>query len=247
MGNNRSQYLARQKAFWNVTDEKIATYQRIYADGTESEIRCRTHTQQSLAHMLEGIHPESDWTLLEIGCGNGRLMLELSRLFQFQRLIGIDISESMISFARKNLAYDPRIELFVNSGCDLAMVQDDLADFVYANDVFIHLFDYDIIVGYFREVHRVLKRDGVFRFNINRFDPDTAFGNSLGGRFAKFTYRCGLLSAGRHRWEPRQGTGFHGNQFMIREIRHALKQGLFPAAEIYPEGIYLWCTVRKIR
>ena len=49
-------------------------------------------------------------TLLDVGCGEGKLLLELSHAFPGATLAGVDYSAQSISFAR---AFNPELEFFV--------------------------------------------------------------------------------------------------------------------------------------
>ena len=50
--------------------------------------------------------------ILEVGCGTGRNLVQLARLFPHAQLTGIDLSVSMLAVARhKTAAYGPRISL----------------------------------------------------------------------------------------------------------------------------------------
>ena len=237
-------YFERQKAFWNVRDEETAKFGRVAADRQLSEANWEAAAAKDMDLLLEGIEPQPGWTCLEIGCGVGRLLEELRRRGPFERLIGLDISESMIEFARKRLGADPKVSLFVNSGCDLKPVADSSVDFAYSYDVFIHLFDLEIVSGYLREARRVLKPDGVLRFNIRRFDPDEAFADTLGGTIAKWKFKLGLDSPGRHRWHPSEEGGFNGNAFTLREVRQLMRRCGLSMADIRSDGFQFWCTVR---
>src|SRR5712692_10529315 len=74
---------------------------------------------------------------LEIGCGPGRLMAPLSRLFG--RIIGVDVSPEMVELARRNLEGIPNARVEVTSGCDLAGFEDGAFDFCYSYAVFQHI------------------------------------------------------------------------------------------------------------
>lgn len=183
-----SEYSARQKAFWNVADEGVAKFERVYfedgpswSDPAEREARWNASADQAVELVLAGIEPKPAWAILEIGCGVGRLIAKVRERAAFERFVGIDISESMINFAADGLGHDPRIQLSVNNGYSLPMILESSIDFAYSVDVFTHIFDVDLTLAYLKEVYRVLKDRGYFRFNVRRFDPDSAFGNSLGG------------------------------------------------------------------
>lgn len=51
-----------------------------------------------------------DETVLDIGCGDGKITAELAKRVRFGRVVGIDPSESMITHARKNFGAIKNIE-----------------------------------------------------------------------------------------------------------------------------------------
>ena len=73
---------------------------------------------------------------LDYGCGVGRLSRALSTLFQ--RVLGIDISEAMLSEARSANAELNNIQFLRNKGSSLASVRDGTVDFIYSNIVLQH-------------------------------------------------------------------------------------------------------------
>jgi S-adenosylmethionine-diacylgycerolhomoserine-N-methlytransferase len=54
--------------------------------------------------------------ILEIGCGTGRNLIQLARLFPHAHLTGVDLSAAMLNVARRKTAcYGPRISLHAQS------------------------------------------------------------------------------------------------------------------------------------
>ncbi len=109
---------------------------------------------------------------LEIGCGPGRLTLPLS--CHFQEIYGVDISEEMIRIARERLQSVPNAHFLVNSGCDLALFEDDWFSFVYSYIVFQHIPSKEIVLNYLREIQRVLVPGGITRFQVRGTAPSQA-------------------------------------------------------------------------
>ena len=240
-------YAERQRSFWNTRNEETARFERIVTDGPRSEADWAASTSDAVENIFGQIAPEADWTILEIGCGIGRIVSEfLARNLPFRLLIGVDISEAMIQFARKRIGETPRARFLVNDGYSLRGVEDVSVDFVYSNDMFIHLFDADAALSYFREVRRVLAANGLFRFNVRVFDPDTAFTGTLGGRWARWLYRTGILSTARHRWAPREDAEFNGNQYTPQDLRRLVERSGLRVEIIEPRESHLWCTARKL-
>lgn len=100
---------------------------------------------------------------LEIGCGIGRLARWAAA--RFGEVIGIDVSEEMIKMAQQ---YGwPRTRFVNGNGRDLAGIPDASIDFVYSYIVFQHIPDPSAILGYIREIGRVLRRAGMYCIHLN--------------------------------------------------------------------------------
>jgi SAM-dependent methyltransferase len=108
-------------------------------------------------------------TALEIGCGLGRMLVHLAR--RFERVYGVDIAPEMIEGARELMPAN--VELVVNSGDDLAPLDDEQFDFVLSIQVFQHIPDGSVIARYLGEIARVLRRSGraVLQFDTRSANP----------------------------------------------------------------------------
>lgn len=99
-------------------------------------------------------------TLLEIGCGYGRLSLALAG--DFAALTGLDISAGMIAEARRRAEADPHLRFAVTDGRDLAGIASASVDLVLAADVFPYLVAAagDLAARHVDEAGRVLRPGG---------------------------------------------------------------------------------------
>lgn len=120
---------------------------------------------------------------LEIGCGPGRLLVPLSRVFG--RVAGVDVSPEMVALARQNLSGVPTARVEVTSGADLAAFDDETFDFCYSYAVFQHIPDPSVVFQYLREARRVLKPGGLLKCQLNGLpdDPSRAADTWSGSRF----------------------------------------------------------------
>jgi trans-aconitate 2-methyltransferase len=92
-------------------------------------------------------------TVLDAGCGSGRVTRLLADRLPDGRVIGVDGSESMIAEAREALAsYGDRVS-FVHSDL-LALSLPGLVDAVFSNAVFHWIFDHDTLFLRLREALR---------------------------------------------------------------------------------------------
>ncbi len=245
--NNFESYAERQRKFWNTDNEKDAQFARVdtVSEGDEAKYTALANSTGDL--LLSDVSPQPEWTLLEIGCGVGRMIQQMQKRIQFTKFYGLDISQTMIDYAGKNTGGDPRLSLHVNSGYDLSAVPNTIVDYAYAVDVFIHIFDAEIINNYVKEAARTLKKGGLFRFDVRHHDPSKSFGNSLGGLFAKWSYKLGLRSAATHRWQPGEEAEFNGNKFTDNELRAVVRASGLTVLSTFvrAEDTHLWCLARK--
>ena len=54
--------------------------------------------------MLDRLHPLQNATILDVGCGTGRNLLKLAKLYPTARLAGLDPSSAMLEMAERKLA-----------------------------------------------------------------------------------------------------------------------------------------------
>jgi ubiquinone/menaquinone biosynthesis C-methylase UbiE len=105
--------------------------------------------------------------MLEIGCGVGRMTRMLARIFG--HVTGVDISEEMLKQARANTDDLKNVELVLGDGCTLKGLPDVSVDFAFSFIVFQHVPAYDVIASYCREVFRILKPGGLFKFQVQGY------------------------------------------------------------------------------
>jgi SAM-dependent methyltransferase len=116
-------------------------------------------------------HLKADALILDIGCGTGQFTAAIAR--QGYKVIGIDPSEQMIRFARKNA---PRTELFVADARDFSLE----ARFDGAYSVFEtlnHLPDRAGLQQAFACIHRHLNAGAPFLFDLNTSDAFETYWN----------------------------------------------------------------------
>ena len=109
------------------------------------------------------VPPEA--TVLEIGCGIGRLLRPMAA--RFQRVIGFDVSAKMIEQSHEYLADCKNVETYANDGSTLPGIADNSVDFCYSFICFQHIPRKEFIASYLREALRVLKAGGVFKFQVD--------------------------------------------------------------------------------
>ncbi len=121
--------------------------------------------------VLSGLDAPEASDLLEIGCATGSLTLELAK--HCHSITGLDIDESLISFARKKAALsNDRVEI-----CEMDMLGiaesfspasfDGICSF---GNTVVHLDDKDKMLDLFRSVKTLLKEAAPFHIQIINYD-----------------------------------------------------------------------------
>src|ERR1035437_5702711 len=149
---NARHYVATGKTDWN--DEEY------FESGREN---VRREILTDMGNICQGKDPK-EMTVLEIGCGSGRITRALSEVFG--QVYAVDISGEMIRQARQSLHDRPNAHVFQNSGSDLSVLGDIQVDFAFSFIVFQHIPSREVIQSYVREVHRLLRPGGLFKFQV---------------------------------------------------------------------------------
>lgn len=100
---------------------------------------------------------------LDFGCGKGRNVQNIIDKLDFKRVDGVDISLNNINHCKKHLK-DSRF--FKNNGIDLKDISSDYYQFVMSTIVLQHIPVRDIRLNIKREIYRILKHSGIFRFQM---------------------------------------------------------------------------------
>jgi SAM-dependent methyltransferase len=103
-------------------------------------------------------------SVLEIGCGLGRMVKPLAR--RFRKVYGVDVSPQMIRQGTERLKGLQNVKLWVNNGRDLRPLPANQVELVVSYIVFQHIPDAEVIRSYIKEAYRVLKPGGIFKFQV---------------------------------------------------------------------------------
>jgi len=104
---------------------------------------------------------------LDFGCGKGRNITNLINTTNFKRVDGVDVSQANISHCNTILKDS---KLYKNNGVDLSGIESDVYDFVMSTIVLQHIPVYDIRFSILKEIYRVMKAGGEFRFQMGYGD-----------------------------------------------------------------------------
>jgi ubiquinone/menaquinone biosynthesis C-methylase UbiE len=123
----------------------------------------------------ERYRPLQVGTILEIGCGAGRITKRLAD--DFHHVLACDVSEGMLAYARERVTA-PNIQWHLSEGTRLP-ADDNSVDAVFSCHVLQHFEHSAAQLECFREIYRVLKPGGTFMVHM----PLHTF--PLEGKFSK--------------------------------------------------------------
>jgi SAM-dependent methyltransferase len=190
-------------------------------------------------------------TLLELGCGAGRMTRTFAR--HFERVMAFDISEEMIARAQDLLRGTSNIAWFHGNGNDLREAPDQSADFVFSYLVLQHLPSEKLVEGYIREMLRVLRGKGLclFQFNGSKQSNMNWKGN-LAWKIIDSLWVMKLRGlsrtlAGLAGLDPEMaGKSWHGISMNSRRVAEMVQEGGGTLIEILGEDTPMaWCSTTK--
>ena len=193
---------------YNQTDEYFSDSGKTSVDSCISE-DMEILTQGNRADTLR---------FIEIGCGIGRMSEHFADIFGETH--GIDVSSEMIREAKQRLSHRRNLYFYQGNGRDLSCFENDFADIVFSFIVFQHIPFKEVIINYIREAHRVLKPNGVFKFQVQ-----------------------GCLS---EQWVNADKNTWHGTTITEQEIRLLSKHLGFHLLKHQGQGTqYAWYILQK--
>jgi len=113
--------------------------------------------------LKERLSPFKEKTVLEIGCGIGRITFFIAN--HFKSVTGIDISESMIHEAKERLSNTTNATLVATDGLQYPFPENTF-DFVFSFIVFQHMPDRKTIQSNIQEIGRVLNPRGIAKIQL---------------------------------------------------------------------------------
>jgi ubiquinone/menaquinone biosynthesis C-methylase UbiE len=116
--------------------------------------------------LLEHLGLEEGMTVLDFGCGSGRVATVMAREWRLKGYVGIDVVQQVLDYADSKTPKE--FEFICNS--DLSIPQpDNKFDLVFAFSVFTHLLHAESFI-YLREMARVTRPQGRIIFSFLEFE-----------------------------------------------------------------------------
>ncbi len=176
-----------------------------------------------LAHC--DLRPSSRHTVVEIGCGVGRMTRRLSEVFG--RVVAVDVSPRMVAMAREQLADRPNVTWVVGSGRDLDAVPDASVEAVFSYITLQHVPEAATLRRYLVEAQRVLAPGGRAALQVRRpgwraaaIDNAGHLWFRLAGRPTTAPEWRGTRLGAAELLATRRGPGFH-LELRPRTLRHS--------------------------
>ncbi len=110
--------------------------------------------------------------ILDFGCGDGAMTLEVKKLFPNTSLYGVDPSSESIDLAKKTV---PTGFFYTSGGTTLSFFESNMFDVIYCAGVFHHI-PFNEHADYFKELYRLLRQGGLLvLFELNPLNLGTQF------------------------------------------------------------------------
>lgn len=184
-----------------------------------------------------GVALEPGQTVLDVGCGLGRLTRELAT--RAGRVVALDISQEMLTRAQELNRHLSNVRWVHGDGSSLAGVEDASVDACVSHVVFQHLPEPELTYGYVREMGRVLRPSGWAAFQVSD-DPAVHRPRRTGaGRRARAA--LGRAPRGQDRAE------WLGSAVDLGELRRAADTGGLDVERVENEGTQYCLVLARAR
>lgn len=133
------------------------------SDGQSDDVQMWQTGERDLKILLRDISNLDQKSVLDLGCGVGRLVRPISKIAA--KVIGVDVSEEAITRARELVGPQTNVDLIVGNGHDLHQISSESIDVAYSFAALTSM-PTIVIANYLRELWRILKPDGTIRLQV---------------------------------------------------------------------------------
>lgn len=159
--SNSEDLSQRMKEDW---DRRVKHDYRLWmSDGISDDKAMWESGVRDFQIISQGIPTGRDKTVLEIGCGVGRLLHAAAN--HFGTIIGVDVSEEAIRKSKEFLHDGVNITPLLGNGIDLHQIPDTSIDFVFSFASLTSM-PTEVIARYLCETKRILKNGSYARFQV---------------------------------------------------------------------------------
>jgi ubiquinone/menaquinone biosynthesis C-methylase UbiE len=214
-----SELLSKMQREW---DERARENARFYVNTAQQDWKDedffesgRSTVREEILTDMTNICQEKDpkeMTVVEIGCGVGRVTRALSEVFG--TVHGVDVSGEMVRQARAGNLEMTNAYFHQGNGADLTVLGNIQSDFCFSSIVFQHIPSREVIDSYVAEVSRILRPGGLFKFQVQ---GDATLVTEHGDTWlgVPFSDEQAVEMAERHGFEPRYRHGAGGQYFWL--------------------------------
>ncbi len=166
-GNSDS--LRQHKNKWENLAQGDDRYFVRSVDHEQSDEEYEASGQDNVSRFIQGdpvisrrIAPFQDKVALEIGCGSGRLTKSLARIFK--HVVAVDIAPTMLAKAHEFVNAE-NVTFVESDGASVPIIPETV-DFAFSFIVYQHFPSAQAVELSFANVHRALRRGGLFKVQI---------------------------------------------------------------------------------
>jgi len=143
---------------------------------TKTEFYLNQYYHKTQISTVKKLVPTSVTQVVDLGCSEGSWYNDLKKL-GFDEIIGIDISEERLKKAREK-GYSKTI----TTNAKHIPLENNSIDFIFSNDMLVHVLNDDDKIQIFKECKRILKNNATLLFD---FASDECFGKKMKEEYCK--------------------------------------------------------------
>lgn len=175
--------------WWNKSLEEVGVLSMdklVPADSDWSAVLQSGRDDLDRAVAITGMTCGQDRTVVEVGCGVGRMSAALAD--HFGRVVGVDIAPRLIEEARRRNE-SSHVSFEVGDGVRLRPESVSVCDTVFSYEVFYYI-PPQALAAYFRDSFQLLRSGGEFVFQLN-MEP-VGLKTRLSFLLRRMLYACGI-------------------------------------------------------